>query len=474
MKALARVGTVCAVLMATLTLSSCGDRGESVTAQFKSASPLVEGNQVKLDGIVVGKITGMRVRNGLAEVTMSLEPEAMPLHSDATFTIRPASLLGERYVDVDRGSAGAPTLDMSRTVPVAQTAANVGLDEVLNTMDDPTSEGLAMLVTTLGTGIRGNGENVDQTVTSLAPDMKEIRALAAILKNHNELLGALIKDAEPIVGALADDDGRTLDRLVDSSDRLLSVTAAEQEDLEKTVDKLPGTLQSGRRTLKTLSDTADDAAPTLDALEPFTDDLPEISEELDDFADALDPALASSKPVLDQADKLLHEAMRPADDLRVASPEVASTVHGTRTIVGGLTTDREAMFTFIKRWALNTNGFDGLSHYWRVNISVNSDTWTALLGMLGAPSVPSLAAGTAPAKAGSAPAGASGRKSVVPDVPVDVPGVVNGVVQPLTGLTKKVTDGSLLSPKKAQGGGNTGLSKEQESGLLGFLFGGND
>jgi phospholipid/cholesterol/gamma-HCH transport system substrate-binding protein len=473
MKTLARVGTVCAVLMATLTLSSCGDEGKSVTAQFTSASPLVEGNQVKLDGIVVGKITGMRVRNGLAEVTMELNPEAMPLHDDATFTIRPASLLGERYVDVDRGSAAAPALDTSRTVPVAQTATNVGLDEVLNTMDDPASEGLAMLVTTLGTGVRGNGEKVDQTVTSLAPDMKEIRALAAILKNHNELLGALIKDAEPIVGALADDDGRTLDRLVDSSDQLLSVTAEQQEDLEKTLGKLPGTLQSGRRTLRTLSDTADDAAPTLDALEPFTDDLPELSEELDDFADALDPALASSKPVLDQADRLLNEAVRPADDLRVASAEVATTVHGTGKVVHGLAENREAMFTFIKRWALNTNGFDGLSHYWRVNISVNSDTWTALLGMLGAPSVPTLPAGSAPAKS-AAPAGSSGQEGAVPDLPVDVPEVVNGVVKPLDGLTKGLTGGSLLSGKKAKDGGNTGLSKNQESGLLGFLFGGDE
>jgi phospholipid/cholesterol/gamma-HCH transport system substrate-binding protein len=470
MKTLSRVGTVCVMLMATLTLSACGDNGQSVTAQFKSAAPLVEGNQVKMDGIVVGKITGMRVRNGLAEVTMALQREVMPLHDDATFTIRPASLLGERYVDVDRGSAGAPTLDLSRTVPVAQTDTNVGLDEVLNTMDEPASEGLAMLVTTLGTGVRGNGENVDKTITSLAPDMKEIRALAAILKNHNELLGALIKDAEPIVGALADDDGRTLDRLVDSSDRLLSVTASEQQDLEKTVEKLPGTLKSGRRTLKTLSDTADDAAPTLDALEPFTDDLPDISGELEDFSDALDPALASSRPLLDQADRLLHEAMRPADDLRVASPEVATTVHGTRTIVHGLADNREAMFTFIRRWALNTNGFDGLSHYWRVNISVNSDTWTALLSMLGAPSLPTGSAGAAHPSA-AAPAGTTGQKGLVPDLPVNVPEVVNGVVQPLTGLTKKVTDGSLLSPK-AKDGSNTGLDEQQESNLLGFLFGG--
>ncbi|MFL6089604.1 MAG: MlaD family protein [Aeromicrobium sp.] len=468
MKTLARVGAVCALLLATLSLSACGDSGQSVTAQFKSAAPLVEGNQVKMKGIVVGKITDMRVHNGLAEVTMSLQPEAMPLHNDAKFMIRPASLLGERYVDIDRGSPSAPALDISRTVPVAETATNVGLDEVLNTMDDPASQGLAMLVTTLGTGVRGNGERVDKTITSLGPDMKEIRALAAILKNHNELLGALIKDAEPIVGARADDDGRTLDRLVDSSDQLLGVTAAEQADLEKTLDQLPGTLRSGTKTLKALSQTADEAAPTLDAMEPFTDELPDISNELEDFSDALDPALKSTEPLLDQADKLLTEATRPANDLRLGSPELATTVHGTRTTIHGLTENRDAMFTFIKRWALNTNGFDGLSHYWRVNLTLNSDTWTALLGILGAPPVPTGAA----AQAAPAPAAARSQQGTAPKLPVDVTGIVNGVVQPLTGLTKGATGGTLLQPNASTGGGSTGLDKKQESNLLGFLFGG--
>jgi phospholipid/cholesterol/gamma-HCH transport system substrate-binding protein len=467
MKRLARVGSVFAILLSTL--SGCGNGGEAVTARFVSAAPLVEGNQVKLDGIVVGEIASMRVRNGLAEVTMDLQREAMPLHRDATFTIRPASLLGERYVDLDRGSPSAPTLDASQVVPASQTATNVGLDEVLNTMDDPASEGLAMLTTTLGTGLRGNGAQVDQTIQQLGPDMKEIRALAAVLKNHNELLGALVEDAEPIVGALADRDGATLDQLVSSSDQLLTATSAQQEDLERTLEKLPGTLRSGRETLKTLSDTADEAAPTLEALDPFIDDLPEISRELEEFSEALDPALATSQPVLDRAEQLLAEAQRPADDLRIGSADLAATVHDTVPLVGGLTEDRETMFRFIRNWALNTNGFDGLSHYWRVILTVHSDTWTSLLDILGLPSLPTGGAAQADETV-TAAAGGGQKPSTAPDAPE----LINGVVKPLTGLTGKLTDGSLLGGTKTPEGSSTGLNKKQESNLLGFLFGGGE
>jgi len=465
-----RIGTVCSLMLLTLGLAGCGGSdGDTVTARFVSAAPLVEGNQVKLKGIVVGTIDSLRVRNGFAEVTMTLDPEAMPVHNDATFTIRPASLLGERYIDLNRGSPGAPMLDRSRVVPISQTATNVGLDDMMNTMDDPAGEGLAMLVDTLGGGVSGNGANVDETIRGLAPNMKETQALTAVLKNHNELLGRLVEDAEPIVGALADQDGQTLDRLVGASDAVLGVTADHQKDLERTLDKLPDTLKVGRKTLAALSDTADEAAPTLDALEPFTDDLPEISEEMEDFADALDPALATSQPVLDAADELLREARRPADDLRIGSPELAETVGGTKTLVNGLTINRDKVFAFIRNWALNTNGFDGISHYWRIVVTVHPDSWTALLDMLGGGSLPALPAGATAAKSASSASGTSENGA-----PVDVPEVVNGVAKPLTGLTDKVTGGTLLGGKKSKDGGSTGLSEKQESGLLGFLFGGGE
>ncbi len=469
-----RIGTACALVLAAAVLTGCGgSSGERVTARFVSVAPLVEGNQVKIAGVVVGTIESMRVRNGLAEVVMELDPEAMPLHNDATFTVRPASLLGERYIDLDRGTASAPMLDTSRTVPVSQTGTNVGLDDMLNTLDDPAGHGLAMLVDTLGGGVNGNGENVDATITKLAPRMKEVQALTAVLKNHNELLAALVEDAEPIVGALADQDGQTLDELVSASDAVLGVTADNQDDLAETLDRLPGTLKVGRKTLAALSDTAEEAAPTLDELEPFTEDLPEISEELDDFADALDPALETSQPVLDRAEELLLQARQPADDLRIAGPELAETVDGTRKLVHGLTVDREKVYTFIRNWALNLNGSDALSHYWRIVITIHPDSWTYITSMLGLPELPSILPEDVPAAAGAAKAPAASGDAA--KGPVDLPEVVNGVTKPLTGLTDQLLGGgSLLSGKKSSDGGRTGLSEKQESGLLGFLFGGEE
>ncbi len=460
-----------AVALAAAALSGCGSSGgETVVAKFVSAAPLVKGNQIKVDGIVVGTVENLRVRNGLAEVTMDLDPEAMPLHSDAKFIIRPATLLGERFVDLDRGTASAPLLDMSRVVPTSQTGQNVGLDDVLNTFDDPTGAGLAALFTTLGTGVRGNGKQVDETITTLQPSMQQIEGLAAVLKNHNELLGALVQDSEPILGALADNNGQSMDKLVGASDRLLAASAAKQAELDDVLKELPGTLESGSDALKQLSKTADDATPTLKELKPFTKNLDDFSDELRDFSEALDPALASSKQVLDRADELLIQAQRPADDLRVAGPDLETTVDGTKKVVHGLSENRDSMFDFIRNWALNLNGFDGISHYWRVALALNSDTWTALIDtLLKGPAGLNLGLDS-PTQTGTT--ADKSTQSESSDDEAAPSGAVGNLLKPLNGLTKGLTGGSLLQKKQSADGSSTGLDKKQESSLLGFLLGG--
>jgi phospholipid/cholesterol/gamma-HCH transport system substrate-binding protein len=464
-----------ALALATAGLSGCGggSGSETVVAKFVSAAPLVKGNQIKVDGIVVGTVEDLRVRNGLAEVTMELDPEAMPLHSDAKFIIRPATLLGERFVDLDRGTASAPLLDTSRVVPTSQTGQNVGLDDVLNTFDDPTGAGLAALFTTLGTGVRGNGKQVDETITTLAPSMQQIEGLAAVLKNHNELLGALVQDSEPILGALADNNGQSMDKLVGASDRLLAASAAKQAELDDVLKELPGTLESGSDALKQLSKTADDATPTLKELKPFTKNLDDFSDELRDFSEALDPALASSQQVLDRADQLLLQAQRPSDDLRVASPDLETAVEGTRKVVHGLSENRDTMFDFIRNWALNLNGFDGISHYWRVALALNSDSWTALIDtILKGPGGLNLNLGS-PTQTGTTAKDSTEAESESADGAEDAPaGGVGNLLKPLNGLTKGLTGGSLLQKKQAPDGSSTGLDKKQESSLLGFLLGG--
>ena len=449
--------------------TTIGDRDgdDLVRARFASAAPLVTGNEVKVDGVVVGTVKDLAVKDGVAEVSMELDQKAMPLHEDAQLTIRPVSLLGERYVDLDRGTPSARVLAPGAVIPLGRTQTSVGLDEVLNSVDDPTGEGLKALVTTLGEGMQDNGENVDQALRALSPSLTETKELASVLSEHNELLSRLVEDFEPVAGALATRDGEAMDQLIDASDRVLAAVRERQLDLDQTLDRLPATLRTLRSTLGHLRSAATETAPTLAELRPLTDRLPEIAAELQLFSDALDPALADSQPVLDRAQELLRAAAPVAAAARQAAPGLARTSGGLRRVSDELTRNRQHLFNWVRYWALTTNGRDGLSHYFRVNASLNQATLTGLL-----PTSP-----TQQEEPSTTRPNNQGGRGLLPDLLDGVGGLLNGqggVGELLDGVGGLLGQGGLLDLRRDNraSGNATGLSQQQERDLLGLLLGG--
>src|SRR5215217_3365709 len=82
-----------------------------VRAIFDNASAAVPGEDVRIAGAKVGVIDSMDVtRSKRAAVTLRIDDDRFtPFRSDAHCTVRPQSLIGEKYVDCQPGtSAGSP------------------------------------------------------------------------------------------------------------------------------------------------------------------------------------------------------------------------------------------------------------------------------------------------------------------------------------------------------------------------------
>jgi phospholipid/cholesterol/gamma-HCH transport system substrate-binding protein len=332
-------------------------------------------------------------------------------------------------------------------LPTAQTAQSTDLDQVLSTIDDPTGQSLAALVTMLGQGADGNGANIAAAIKALGPAMSDTNKLAAILKQQNILLTGTLDGIEPVAAALASNKGKTLDALTEIATKLLETTATNSVALQQTLAQLPSTLSTARATLAALVGTAAATTPTLRAIRPVTDNLQQISQELLQFADAADPALASAAPVLKKARTLLAQAAPVISALKSAGPAVVSAAHSLRPIVGDLADNISNVLNFIKYWALATNGYDGLSHYFRGMLVVTPLSVTGLV-----PGATNLGVGGNPSVKPSAPAP---PKALLPGLPGLLPGVLGG----------------LLSPKPTSGGGVTGMTPAQEQGGLLALLG---
>lgn len=339
--------------------------GRSLTATLIDAGALEPGNEVRASGVQVGTISNIALVGGKAKVTMELDDGVLPVHQDATLVVRPVNLLGENYVDLNPGTSNKPFLS-SNAIPEAQTKAEVTLQDVLNTFKGPTAASLAAVVTTLGEGFRGNGGEVAAALKALAPAMTNADELGDLLRSQNDVLSGLVGKLDPVAGAVAVDQGQTLDRLVSATNDLLGAVASDQQALDATLAQLPATLSSAQRTLKQLAGISDSTTPTLQAIRPITDNLTEVTAEIQRFADAADPALASLRPVLEHADALLAEAAPVVAELENAGPALNRAARSARP-VGNELLDKHLgdVMGFVRKWALSTNGRDGLSHYFR-------------------------------------------------------------------------------------------------------------
>jgi phospholipid/cholesterol/gamma-HCH transport system substrate-binding protein len=470
------VGIVVALILAStfvavaLTRGSDHDKAMTVHAVMADVSPLLEGNDVRMNGVRVGSIAGIETVDDGAELTMTLDPEAMPIFKDATATIRPVSLLGERFVDLEPGTANAGAMPDGGTIPLRSTHANTDLDQVLNSLDDPTAAALAAVVGTLGGGLDGNGLKVNDAIKALAPALTDTNALAAVLREQNSTLGHLVTTMERVASGLATGEGAALDRLVSAAEGALSTTATNEAALSAVIQELPATIVTARQTLTNLQTAAESATPTLARLRPTTKVLPEISEELMDFVDAADPALQAVNPVLDRALALLEAARPVAAVLRQAGPALEADASNVLPMTRELAANLTPVFEFIRGWALTTNGKDGLSHYFRANLVVTTGMITGLSGDVlgGLPLNTPNQNGTNPHLPG------------LPDLGVGdlLDGLgIGGLLPQQDSTSGDHPDGllgGLLSPRTSRDGSVTGLSRAQESAALNFLLGGRN
>ncbi len=449
----------------------------TVLAEFTDVSPILPREPVKENGVTVGKVGKPQVEPGghQAMVPLNLDRTAFPIHTDATAEVQPISLLGAVYIHLDPGSANAPVLKPGQPIPASHTSRYVNLQDVLNTVNGPTGNALSSMVTTLGQATHQNGKNIKKTLAVLESSLGNTHKLVKVLKDQNQLLGNVIDKVEPVTSALAANHGKTLGGLVGSANKLLTTTASRNQQLQSTLKQLPSTLTEANKTFEDLTRTSRTASKTLKDLRPTTDKLSQLSTRLNKFSQAANPALADADPVLEKADKLLDQARPVARELDKAGPNLKKSVADARPLVTDLHGNLGNVLSFVRNWALATNGSDGLSHYLRATVIVSPQEISGLLpggtGNLG----PSPGKRSTPRKRTNAKGQPAQSGKGQPARSKDVTG--NSTKHPADkGKSKSKSSGGLAggllqnqdNPSKSE----TGLSKDQEHGALGFLLGG--
>lgn len=380
------LAAVVAVVLAGLVIVRATGPAEPpvrVTARFTDASPLVPGNAVQLDGVQVGTIEALNLVPDGVDVVVALDRSALPLHTDATMRIEPVSLLGERFLHLDKGSPAAPPMPEPMVIPRERTSAAVDLDDLVSALDRSASTGLAALVGTLGEGIAHQGDKVAQALAATPPNLRQVDRVSTMLDQQNAVLTSLVVSADKNATALAG----PLDSLVDATRQTLGVVAEHRRALDAGLTQLPGALTEARTTLDELAGAADNTKAVLSGVRPLTRDLRQTGRELRDFADAARPALESLPEVLDKANRMLDEA-RPvvaelgpaAEHLRTVSASARSLNDDLIAHPPGVPSALENLMTFVADWAMSCSGFDGIAHYIKFKLALPPSSVLSTVG----------------------------------------------------------------------------------------------
>lgn len=460
-------GLVAALVLALVAVAgfalmrgSGSDGRTTLRVTMPDAGQLEAGASVRGAGALIGTIKSIKLVDSHALLTLDLEKGVLPLHQDATLTVRPSNLLGEDYLDLNPGSDSAPFMSTDY-LPASRTSVATTIQDVLDTLGAPRGAALAAVLTTLGEGIDGNGGNTRKALAALVPALKNTDSLAKVLSSQNALLSQLVDTTDPVASALADDGGKTLDRLVSSTEQLLSGVRDQQAALAATLEQLPATLSSAQQTLAKFGGTAAAARVTLHGLRPLTGNLGQVVNELETFANSADPALASLKPVLAEADKLLQEAAPVVAQLRKSGPDLTTAAKSLNPISREvLDKNLQGVMDFVRKWALSTNGSDSLSHYFRGVVYL---TPTALKSIANSLVPPALTGSTSAGGTG----GLTGLTGGLSGGLQNLGGLLNGTLSGLLGGTSKK---AIASNDSASGA--LGLTSAQEQSLVQQLLGG--
>jgi virulence factor Mce-like protein len=177
--------------------------GYKVTAIFKTGAELVAGDDVTMSGLRVGKIESLQPASGSTAVTMLLHRDFAPVFSDARAVIRQKNLLGEAYVEVNRGTASQGQIRDGGQIAEDHTLTPVEVDQVLNALDPQVRDHLSMVINSLGQATAGRGPDMNAAAADLASLATDLRTLAHTLASNSEDLDALIANLRKVMDTLA-------------------------------------------------------------------------------------------------------------------------------------------------------------------------------------------------------------------------------------------------------------------------------
>lgn len=214
---------------------------QRVSFSVRDADGLPEGADVRIAGVGVGKVIRVYTTKDGAMVEMGIDPQYLPIYTDATVLIRPKSLLGEKYVDMNRGSSNVQVPD-GGSLPASQAATQVETDQVLLSSDEESRKALSVDIISLGQGVKDRGHDINPTIPELRRIAEHLTPVSARFKDRTAQIDHILVDTDTILTTLADEQTQ-LAKLLQTGDSVTGTIAQNDQHLAGLLTGAGNTLQ---------------------------------------------------------------------------------------------------------------------------------------------------------------------------------------------------------------------------------------
>jgi phospholipid/cholesterol/gamma-HCH transport system substrate-binding protein len=369
------------VLLATSAGGSNG--GYTVRAIFDDAGNIIAGEDVKIDGVKVGTVGSVTpTPQAKAAVILNISNTGFQdFRADASCTVRPQALIGEKYVDclptqprVEGTPLPAPLQRIrkgqegegQRLLPVQNNHSPVDVDLLGDISRLPERQRFTIILNELGAGLAGRGSDLHEVIQRANPALQELTKVLNILASENTVLAKLAVDSDQALAPFARVRNQVADFIVQSN-KVAQASAATRGALARNLQDFPPFLRQLGPAMERLGRFADQTTPAFRDLgtaapginQAFTH-LPAFSNSSSTFFQNLGktskqsgPALVATKPLLNRI-KALGNAGQP---FAGSLAELLSSLRET----GGL----ERIMDFIFLGTSTANGYDSLGHFLR-------------------------------------------------------------------------------------------------------------
>jgi len=344
------------VLVAAAMVVLRDGRPYRVTMTVADAGQLVDGNEVRVAGAVVGKVDGIDLTDdGRARVTLRIDDERLrPLHRGTRAIIRNSSLssVAGRIVVLEAGPDDAPAIPDGGGLAAVDARGTTDIDQVLNTLDSASMDAIRRIATGGARTLAGAEDATRLLLERLSPAVARTGALARALTDDRGTLERLVVSGATTAGAVAD---RREDVTVGIAQTaaVLRATADRRGELSATLRRAPAVLRQASTTFAGFRGLVTDLRPALREarriapgladllrlLGPLADDALPVVRDLRATVPRLTVALRRTPALAEAGVPALREtttALRPLrpviSDVRAYTPDI---VHGLVVGFGG-------------------------------------------------------------------------------------------------------------------------------------------